>query len=133
MSRKCGVCSHPDRASIDANLAEGGRSNRSLSQIFVLSEHSLARHRKNHLPKIAIAAATEHRALDHHKKLRVLEKALLLVFRRNLEARDDPVVLRTHGSLLKHYAFELQLSEIEDIRKDLAELADLVRDREESR
>jgi hypothetical protein len=133
MARRCSVCQHPDRASIDAQIAEGGRSNRALSQTFVLSEDAIARHKKNHLPKIAIAAATETRAYDHHRKLAVLEKALLLVFKRNLEAKDDPVVLRTHGSLLKHYAFELQLAEVEQIRKDLAELADLVREREEHR
>ncbi len=133
MSRRCSVCAHPDRASIDAQIAEGGRSNRALSQTFVLSEDAIARHKKNHLPKIAIAAATETRAYDHHKKLRVLEKALLMVFKRNLEAQDDPVVLRAHASLLRHYEFELRLTEVEEIKRDLEALTETIREREDIR
>jgi hypothetical protein len=127
------VCAHPDRSAIDANLAEGGRSNRSLSQTFVLSESSIARHKANHLPKAAIQAAAEEREYGHHKKLKILEKTLFVVLKRRLKDEDDSMVLRVHASLLRHYSFELQLAEVEEIRKDLAELADLVRDREETR
>lgn len=73
------------------------------------------------------------REFDHFRKLQILEKSLFLILKRGLEAEDDPVVLRTHGSLLRHYEFELRLGEIEEIRKDLAELTEMVRDREEQR
>ncbi len=133
MSRKCAACSHPDRTAIDANLAEGGVSIRGISRKFLVSEDSLARHRKNHLPKIAIAAATESRAYDHHRKLAVLEKVLFSVLHSRLKDEDHGLVLRAHQQLLRHFDFELRLSEIEEIRKDLEELRETIEHREEIR
>ncbi len=133
MSRKCSACQHPDIADINAQLVEGGRSIRGLARIYALSEDSLSRHRRNHLPKIAVEARTEMREYGHHRKLKILEQTLFMVLKRRLKDEDDGLVLRTHASLLRHYAFELQLAEVEEIRKDLAELTDLVRDREETR
>jgi len=133
VSRKCAVCSHPDRSAIDANLAEGGRSNRSLSQTFVLSEHSLARHRRNHLPKIAVAAATESREFGHHRKLKILEQVLFSVLHSRLKDQDHGLVLRTHQQLLRHFEFELRLIEVEEIRRELADLTEIIKEREEMR
>lgn len=133
MSRKCAACTHPDSADINALLAEGGRSIRGIARKYLLSEDSLSRHRKNHLPKIAVEAATEQREFDHHRKLVLLEKTLFMILKRRLEDEDDAMALRTHGQLLRHYAFELQLGEVEQIRRELAELTELVRDREELR
>lgn len=133
MARRCGVCAHPDRSAIDAILAEGGASLRGIAQKFVLSEDSLSRHRKNHLPKIAVAAATESREVGHHKKLRILEKVLFSVLTRRLKDQDDAVVLRTHAQLLRHYEFEVKLGEIEDIRRELADLTEIIKEREEMR
>lgn len=127
------MCSHPDSADINAQIVEGGVSYRSLARKFVLSEDSLARHRKNHLPKIAIAAATEEREYGHHKKLKVLEHTLFLVLKRRLKDQDDGMVLRAHGQLLRHYAFELQLGEVEEIKTQIAELTEQMREREETR
>jgi hypothetical protein len=114
-------------------MVEGGASIRVLARKYCLSEDSLSRHRKNHLPKAAIAAATESRAFDHHRKLHLLEKVLFSVLHSRLKEEDHGLVLRTHQQLLRHFEFELRLSEVEQIRKDLAELADLVREREEHR
>jgi len=133
VSRKCAACAHPDRSAIDANLAEGGRSIRGIAQTFVLSEHSLARHRRNHLPKREIQAAQETRVYDHHKKLRVLEKVLFSVLTRRLKDQDDAVVLRTHQQLLRHYEFEVKLGEIEEIKAQIAALTEQIREREEMR
>lgn len=133
MARRCSVCQHPDRRDIDAVLVEGGASIRSLSRKFLLSEDSISRHRKNHLPKYEIQAATESREFGHHKKLEILEKTLLLVLKRRLRDEDDGMVLRAHASLLRHYAFELQLGEIEGIRRELEALTEQIREREASR
>jgi hypothetical protein len=85
------------------------------------------------LPKREVQAAVEEREYGHHKKLRILERTLLVVLKRRLRDEDDSMVLRTHGSLLRHYEFELRLGEVEQIRKELVELAELVREREETR
>lgn len=122
MSRRCSVCSHPDSADIDAQLVEGGGSNRDLARKYCLSEDSLSRHRRNHLPKIEIQAAADEREYGHHQKLKLLEKTLFMVLTRRLREEDDGMVLRVHGQLLRHYAFELQLGEVEEIRKDLEDL-----------
>jgi hypothetical protein len=133
MARKCSVCQHPDIADIDSVLVEGGVSYRGISQKYLLSEDSLQRHRKNHLPKREIQAAVEERAYGHHKKLEVLEKTLLLVLKRRLKDEDDGMVLRAHGQLLRHYEFEIKLTEIETIRRELSELTEMIREREDIR
>lgn len=133
MSRRCSVCSHPDVRAIDSVLAEGGASFRVLARKYLVSEDSLSRHRKNHLPKIAVQAAQETREYDHHRKLKILETALYTILKRSLEDADDPVALRTHASLLKHYEFELKLGEIEEIKAELAELAETIKEREDIR
>lgn len=130
MSRRCGVCAHPDRSDIDSILAEGGESIRSLSQKYLLSEASISRHRKNHLPKREIQAATEERAFGHHRKLRVLEKTLFMVLKRRLTEEDDGMVLKVHAQLLRHFEFELRLTELEEVRKDLEELKEEIEHRE---
>lgn len=68
MSRKCSICSHPDIADIDAVLAEGGGSNRSLARTYLVSEDSLSRHRRNHLPK-AVAQAAQEKGADKGRDL----------------------------------------------------------------
>lgn len=133
MSRKCSVCSHPDRRDIDAILAEGGRSLRGVSRIYAVSEDSLSRHRRNHLPKIEVEAATQHRQYGHHRKLKILEQTLFVVLKRRLKDEDDGLVLRTHGQLLRHYEFELRLGELEEIKAEIAALTEQIREREDSR
>ncbi len=132
MSRTCTVCSHPERQRIDAQLLEGV-PNTTIAANTGVSEQAVRRHGKSHLPKFEVQARTEMREYDHHRKLKILEKSLYTILKRSLEDGDDPMALRTHGSLLKHYAFELQLGEIEAIRRELAELTEMIREREESR
>lgn len=130
MARRCAVCAHPDVRAIDSVLVEGGRSLRGIARKYLVSEDSLSRHRKNHLPKAAILEATESRETDHHRKLRILEKVLFSVLTRRLKDQDDAVVLRTHASLLRHYEFELRLTELEDVKRDLEELREEIEHRE---
>ncbi len=68
MSRRCQVCSHPDVRDIDALLAEGGRSIRGISRTYALSEDSLQRHRKRHLPA-AVSRGAEEKAVEKGKDL----------------------------------------------------------------
>jgi hypothetical protein len=124
------VCSHPDIADLNAQLVEGGRSLRGLARIYALSEDSLQRHRKNHLPKREIQAAVEERAYGHHKKLKILEQTLLVVLKRRLRDEDDGMVLRAHGQLLRHYEFELRLTEVEEIKRELQALTEMIREKE---
>ena len=49
MPRICTVCSHPDRAAIDAALLSGAESVGSLARRFKVGPDSLERHRKAHL------------------------------------------------------------------------------------
>jgi hypothetical protein len=85
------------------------------------------------LPKVAVQASREHRVYDHFRKLKILEKTLYTILKRSLEDGDDPTALRTHASILKHYAFELQLAEIAEIRREIEELREQMREREEIR
>jgi hypothetical protein len=112
---------------------EGGVSIRALSRKYLVSEDSLSRHRRNHLPKIAIAEATESRETDHRRKLRILEKVLFSVLHSRLKDADHALVLRTHGQLLRHYEFEVKLGELQDIRRELSDLTEIIKEREEMR
>ena len=98
-----------------------------------MSKDSVSRHKAQHLPRVAVEAATDERQYDHHRKLKILETALYTILKRSLEDADDPVALRTHASLLKHYEFELKLGEIEEIKAELAELAETIKEREDIR
>lgn len=133
MSPRCSVCSHPDIADLNAQLVEGGASLRGIARKYLLSEDALQRHRKNHLPKAAIQEAVEEREVGHRRKLKILEHTLFLVLKRRLRDEDDALVLRAHGQLLRHYEFELRLAEVEEIKTQIAELTEMVRDREEMR
>lgn len=132
MPRTCTICSHPDRRRIDALLVEQV-PNRRISTQFDVSESAVRRHAASHLPKIAVEAATDERQYDHHRKLKILEKTLYSVLTRALKAEDDAMALRTHGSLLKHYGFVLQLGEIEDVKREIEELKEEIREREDMR
>jgi hypothetical protein len=57
MPRTCTVCTHPDKAEIDAALLTGN-SFRKISQRFGTSSTALFRHRNNHIP-IALEKARE--------------------------------------------------------------------------
>ena len=48
--RTCAVCSHPDRAAIDAALVEGQQSERAIARQWRVSRTALQRHRGAHLP-----------------------------------------------------------------------------------
>lgn len=140
MSRKCSVCQHPDRRAIDANLAEGGRSNRALSRTFLLSEDSIARHKRNHLPQ-AIAQAAEATGAERGKdllariraaeeKLAGYERVAYSLAHKGIRTDDDALVLRALSearrasveSRLRLWDLELRVTETRDIAVRLEEI-----------
>jgi hypothetical protein len=140
MSRKCAVCQHPDRSAIDSIIAEGGVSFRSLSQKFVLSADSLARHRKNHLPKAVVQAAQEEttergkdlldRIRSAEAKLAGYEKVAYNLAHKGIRTGDDALVLRALSearrasveSRLRLWDLELRVAETREIAQRLEEI-----------
>lgn len=132
MARTCSICAHPQRRQIEALILENV-SNRAISRQFGLSKDSVSRHKAQHLPKVAVQAASEEREFDHFQKLRRLERVLYSVLLTRLKDEDHGMVLRVHASLLRNMEFELKLGEIEEIKAEPAELTEMIRDREEQR
>lgn len=130
MSPRCSVCSHPDIADLNAQLVEGGASLRGIARKYLLSEDALSRHRKNHLPKVAVREATEAREFDHFRRLKILEKVLYSVLTSRLKDQDHGMVLRVHASLLRNMEFEVKLGEVEDLRRELEDLRQEIERRE---
>lgn len=140
MSRRCAACQHPDAADINAHLAEGGRSLRVLSRKYLVSEDSLSRHRKNHLPQAVALAAQEKGAergkdllsrirsaeekLSHYEKIAVnlatkgvKDGDAALVLRALAEARRSSVEAR-----MRLWDLELRVSETREIAERLEEI-----------
>ena len=65
MGRKCSVCTHPQRESIDRAIVEG-QSNRAIARQYGLSKDAVARHAEKHLPAalVEVAAASESTHVD---------------------------------------------------------------------
>ena len=90
MPRTCTICSHPDRAKIDAALASGSEPFRTLSRNYGISRPALARHKANHLTHQIERLNDRQRAdfLDEYlawqrelreKAMRILAKAEALI------------------------------------------------------
>lgn len=62
MGRKCTVCIHPNRETIDSDLLKPETSVRALAQTTGLSASSLNRHRMDHLPKLMSRAIEQRKA-----------------------------------------------------------------------
>lgn len=56
MARPCTICTHPQRAELDAALAIGTESNRALAAKYGVTERSLRRHAESHLPAQLVKA-----------------------------------------------------------------------------
>ena len=90
MSRKCTICTHPQRDEIDRALVEGIPKRR-IAADFKVSESALRRHERNHLPKRLVqahAAKEAARADDLLARARAYEaKAVALL--KQAEAEGD--------------------------------------------
>jgi hypothetical protein len=136
MSRKCGVCSHPDRADIDSVLIEGGASFRVLAQKYLLSADSLARHRRNHLAQEAEAKGIERgadllaRIRTAEEKLSGYERIAVNLATQGVKQGDFPLVLRALAearrsaveSRMRLWDLELRIVETREIAVRLEEI-----------
>jgi hypothetical protein len=134
------VCSHPDIADLDAQLVEGGKSLRGLARIYALSEDSLQRHRKRHLPQ-AVAQAAEEKAVEKgadlldriraaEAKLSGYERIAYSLAQKGFRQGDDALVLRALSearrasveSRLRLWDLELRVAETREIAQRLEEI-----------
>jgi Zn-dependent oligopeptidase len=134
------VCSHPDRADIDARIAEGGGSNRSLARTYLLSEDAIARHKRNHLPKAVVQAAQEKgaergadllsRIRSAEAKLMGYEKVAYNLAHKGIRTGDDALVLRALSearrsaveSRMRLWDLELRVTETRQIAERLEDV-----------
>ncbi len=140
MSPRCSVCSHPDIADLDAQLVEGGKSLRGLARIYALSEDSLQRHRKRHLPQ-AVAQAAEEKAVEKgadlldriraaEAKLSGYERIAYSLAQKGFRQGDDALVLKSLSearrsaveSRMRLWDLELRVTETRDIAERLADI-----------
>ncbi len=144
MSRKCAACQHPDAADINAHLAEGGRSLRVLSRTYALSEDSLQRHRKNHLPQ-AVAQAAEAKGIERgadlldriraaEAKLSGYERIAYSLAQKGFRLGDDALVLKSLSearrsaveSRLRLWDLELRVTEVRELDDRIREIEQVV-------
>lgn len=99
MPRACTVCTHPDRAAIDAVLLSPTGTNRTVSKRFGLTPSAVFRHRQ-HLPTEAIEqSAAAHAALEGERAKSLAELWLDLhgraraILARAEAAKDDRTAL----------------------------------------
>lgn len=107
MPRKCTVCTHPQKEAIDKALV-AGKPNRRISSQYSLSEASVRRHKKAHLPaKLAKAEEAQEvtRADDLLEQLDTLQRATRAILGRALQAGD----LRTALSAIREARGNLDL------------------------
>ena len=120
MPRTCTCCQHKDRAAINRALVDGFESQRRIAQTFGVTESSLYRHNRDHLPAVLRQGATAAR-LDEATALevrRAAEPVDLLARVRKLfdeanvilseakQAGDPRVALLALDRLLKSLALE---------------------------
>ena len=115
MPRKCSVCSHPEVDAINEALVSGVSYRRIATQ-FGLSEPSVRRHNKSHLPAALVKASEASQvanADDLLMQIKTLQAKTLDILKRN-EGKDDRIAL----SAIKEARANLEL-----IGKLLGELA----------
>lgn len=140
MSPRCSVCSHPDIADLNAQLAEGGKSLRGIARIYALSEDALQRHRKRHLPQ-AVSRGAEAKAVEKGKdlldrirsaeeKLSGYERLAYNLAHKAIRRGDDALVLRALAearrssveSRLKLWDLEHRITEVRELDDRIREI-----------
>jgi hypothetical protein len=117
MPRTCTVCTHAERAAIEAALV-AGTAFRTIADRFCVSKTALIRHRAEHIPA-SVAAAQEARleaqALDVVKQLKAINGTALSILSDARKSGDNELALRAMDRV--HRQIELQaklLGEIDD-------------------
>lgn len=140
MSRRCSVCQHPDIADINAQLVEGGRSIRGIARKYAISEDSLSRHKKRHLPAAVVQAAQEEttekgrdlldRIRSAEEKLSRYESIAVQLAHKGFKDGDPALVLRALAearrssveSRMRLWDLELRVTETREIAERLEEI-----------
>lgn len=123
MPRTCTVCSHRDRAAINQALVDGFGSLRQIAKNYGVTESSLHRHNRDHLPAVlregasaarqdeavelqAVAVQRAAEPLDLLARVRALYAEADQVLREAKAANDPRVALLALDRLLKAVALE---------------------------
>lgn len=108
MARPCTICTHPQRAELDAALAIGTESNRALASQFAVTEQALRRHKEKHLPAQLVkaqAASEVAQADDLLAQVRGLQGRTLAI----LKTAEDQADLRTALAAIREARGNLEL------------------------
>lgn len=108
MPRTCTVCSHQDRAAIDAALVSG-TSYRDIAGQFHVSKTAVARHGAEHVPTALTQAAeakAEAQALDVVKQLKAINATAVSILAEARARRDSDTALKAMDRI--HRQIELQ-------------------------
>jgi len=89
MPRTCTVCTHPERAAIDAALVSGSAPLRTIADQWSISKTALIRHKADHLPAHLAAA---------HKAAEVVRADSLLDQVRALQAKTLAILQKAEGA-----------------------------------
>jgi hypothetical protein len=117
MPRTCTVCSHPDRAEIDAALAAGDAL-RNVAKRCSVTASALFRHKRDHLPGHLLKAAEEEdlaQAIDVVRQLKAINAACLEILQKSRADGKHSISLRAVDRI--HKQIELQarlLGELQD-------------------
>jgi hypothetical protein len=111
MPRTCTICSHPERAAIEAALVAGTpiRDIALRQHVGVMAVH---RHKADHIPA-SVAAAQEAReeaqALDVVRQLKAINGAALAILHEARAARDHDIALKAIDRILRQLELQAKL------------------------
>ena len=111
MPRVCTVCSHPERAAIDAALV-AGEPNRSIARHFNVSRDAIARHKADHLPAAIVKAREASDVLKADsllERLRDLNRETAGVLSAAKMLQDHDLVLKAIARVEKQIELEGRL------------------------
>lgn len=115
MSRICTICSHPERAQIEASVV-AGMSNRLIASQFNVGYKSIERHSSEHIAQAiqrSAAAKEEVQSLNVVRQLQVINNISLAILREARDAKDSMLVLHAVDRVSKQ--LELQAKLLGDI------------------
>ena len=112
MPRACTTCAHPDRRTIDTELATGHVVNRRIAARTGLAETSVRRHAANHLPATLVAAAEAEdvaHAIDVLGQLRAINAATLAVLADARKRGDGDLALKAVDRVQRQIELQAKL------------------------
>ena len=118
MARACTTCAHPERRSIDKDLATGHLVNRRIAARTGLAESSVRRHAAAHLPARLVAAAEAEdvrQALDVLGQLKAINGATLAVLSDARKRGDGDLALKAVDRVQRQIELQAKLlGELDD-------------------